>query len=638
MLRIITLLLTIITLFNQIHAQGLLRGNDPLGRSYLPNYGTLLPTIHPSVPPDIGNEVASHFYRCISEGIKLNNQAYYILDKAPLETGGNRNLQGMAPNDLRKHYGNAMVGCQAMIRVEINSYKQFTVEDSVFNKDTKAFSHLKQYLLVEMNMTARYTDVATSKILRCDNFIMNVDSKDYTRLSKLKEEDFLRKKLMDACCNKSQEVFRGLLAGAPIVEKVFEQDGDKAKVVLVNDAPIAAYCQKRASFNVYGIEKFYKVNDQVFPHVTSIGRIEKADDWNYKVSKFSVENGKKDIAEMLGKEGSIVICAADRFPIPTFMPSTERTSVVMEGFKIASSVSLSLGKAKMLKDACLDALASRPLLIDALDRELYDLIEKEKRMQKRVKSDATQGGISIGSELLLTGEIIKYEAAEKIVYYTEEELKLKANPPKKDPKKDPKETPKKDDSKAGGSFKIVSSKPSNIPKFFEYTINLSLAFKTINIETGEEVFQKIYKVGGKAEVPYSKAKESTFNSEMADAIAFKQASEWLTKEVWSDLFYYVTPKLHLLEIAESSKGEAETVIIGGGTMSGFLIGTPLEVVEVTTETIQGEALTREAVIAKLKIKEVREATSICKVKDGGKELLQKKNNGAQLYCKLGYEK
>ena len=61
-------------------------------------------------------------------------------------------------------------------------------------------------------------------------------------------------------------------------------------------------------------------------------------------------------------------------------------------------------------------------------------------------------------------------------------------------------------------------------------------------------------------------------------------------------------------------------------------------IEVTTETVQGESLTRETVVSSLKIKEVREATSICKVKDGGKELLQKMQNGAKLYCKLGYEK
>ncbi|MBK8565787.1 MAG: hypothetical protein IPN76_21205 [Saprospiraceae bacterium] len=540
----------------------------------------------------------------------------------------------MTNAELRKNYGSAMAGCQAMIRVEINSYKQYSLEDSIFNKDTRVFTHMDPYLAIEMNITARYTDVATSKILRCDNFILTVDSKDFTPFTKLKEEEFLKKKLMDASCNKSQEVFRGLLAGAPVVEKVFEQDGEKAKVVLLNDAPMAAYCQKRSSFNVYGIEKFYKVDDQVFPHVKSIGRLEKADDWNFKVSKFNVENGRKDIPEMLGKQGAAIICVTDKFPIPVFQPSTMRTGVVMEKFKIASSVNLSLGKAKILSDACLDALASRPLLIDALDRELYDLLEKEKRMQLRVKSDATQGGIAIGSEILLGGEIVKYVSAEKINYYTEEELIAKANPPKTDPKA----TPKKEEPKPKPSIKIGGGKPTSIPKSLEQVIDISLDFKAVNITTSEVVFQKTYKIAGKSELPYVGGKDASFNKDRGESAAFKQASDWLAKQLWSDIFYYITPKLPLLEITESKKEEAEEIVIGGGKLSGFLSGTPLDVIEVTTETVQGESLTRETVVSSLKIKEVREATSICKVKDGGKELLQKMQNGTKLYCKLGYEK
>ncbi len=612
--------------------QGILEGNDPLGRPYRPVFGTLAPLFGEDVPQDIGSEVSKRFYACVTDGGAFGSAPYTIVDKTKLDRIDRMTSQGMTKEALRKYYYWALLGSQALIRLEINSFHQYVIEDSVFTKDTHIFWRMENYTVIDINASVRFSDVTTSKILKYDNFYITVNSKDYTPFTKLKEDVFLHNKLIEATCQKSQEIFKGMLASSAVIDSVFQKDGEKAKIVLVNDAPMTAYCKKGTLFYAYAIEKFYKVDDQVFPHVNYVGQIEKANDYNYKLAKFNVLGGKKEMLEMMDK-GATLICATGKFPLPAFAPSTARTSVIFDDFKTSASAKIRDSKAKVIRDACLDAMASRPLLIDALDREVYDLIEKEKRVQMRTKSDATQGGISIGSELLLTGEIVSYDYSNKINYLTAEDTQKKTAPAQKSEKG--KSEPKKEEKKEPTATVNKTPVPK-IPKSVTYSINLTLNLKATNIATGEAAFEKTYKMGGSSEVPYIRANGNYFNVEQADAIAFKQVSDNLAKNMWSDIFYNVTPKLHLLDILETSKEEAETVLIGGGTMSGFLPGTPMEVVEVTTEDVQGQKLERETVVSRLRMKEVREATTICKVRDGGKELARKVKNGANLYVRLGY--
>lgn len=619
---------------SSLSAQGILSGDDPLGRPYRPVYGTLAPLIAKDVPAEIGNELATRFYACIGEANYVGTKPYTIVDKTKLEKLDNLTNHGMTKEQLRKNYYWALLGSQALIRIEINAYKQYNVIDSVFQKGTHTLSKVLNYEVIDVNMSARFTDVTTSKILKYDNFTISVDSKNYSPFTKLKVEEYLKKQLIDALCQKGQQVFKGMLSGSPVIDSIFQVDGSKAKVVLVNDAPLTAYCKKGTSFNAFGIEKMYKVGEQLFPHVTNIGHISKANDYTYKVAKYDVATGRKEMLEQKEK-GATIICNVGRFPLPAFKPSFTRTSVICDEFTDGINAGLSIEKPKILRDVFLDVIAARPLLVDALDRDIYEMVEKEKRVQMRTKSDATQGGIEIGSELLLTGVITDYRTDSKINYF--EPPAPSAPPQKTEAKKGENKTEKKDEKKTTAPSNVKENKPK-LPESVTYSIHLTLNLKATSIKTGEDVFVKAYKIDGGAKVPYYYSGGKTFNVDMANQVAFQNATENFTKLIWSDIFYYITPKLYLLDIAKLDKDEAESVIIGGGSQAGFLPGTPLDVVEVTYEEVQGNKLERETVIGRLRMKDVREATTICKVRDGGKTIAAKMKDGAKLYVKLGYER
>ncbi len=615
-------------------AQGILAGDDPLGRPYRPVYGTIAPLIAKDVPEELGQELATRFYACLGEANYAGQRPYTIVDKTKLEKLDNMIGHGMTKEQLRKNYYWALLGSQALIRIEINAYNKYNVVDSVFQKGTHTLSKVLNYEVIDVNMSARFTDVTTSKILKYDNFTISVDSKNYSPITKLTVEEYLKKQIIDALCQKGQQVFTGMLSGSPVIDSVFQVDGSKAKVVLVNDAPLTAYCKKGTNFFAYGIEKMYTVGDQQFPHVTNIGQIEKASDYTYKLAKYEVITGKKEMLEQMQK-GTTIVCNTKRFPLPAFKPSITRTGVICEEFTDGINAGLSIEKPKILRDVFLDVIASHPLLIDALDREIYDMVEKEKRVQMRTKSDATQGGIEIGSELLLTGVITDYRTDSKINYF--QPPAPKTPQPSTDAKKGETKPEQKNQQKTTPPSTAKENK-TKLPESVTYSMHLTLNLKATSIKTGEDVFAKAYKIDGAANVPYYFSGGKTFNVDLANQLAFQNAAENFTKLIWSDIFYHITPKLYLLDIAELKKDEAESVIIGGGSQAGFLPGTPLDVVEVTYEEVQGSKLERETVIGRLRMKDVREATTICKVRDGGKAIAAKMNDEAKLYVRLGYEK
>ena len=117
-------------------------------------------------------------------------------------------------------------------------------------------------------------------------------------------------------------------------------------------------------------------------------------------------------------------------------------------------------------------------------------------------------------------------------------------------------------------------------------------------------------------------------------MAFRNLASLVSARVWPDVQKSLTPRFHLLEVLETTKNGAETVLISGGQRAGFSDDLLVEVVEVTQEDVDGVKMDRELVIAELKITTLRPETSVCKVKSGGKELPNKITDKSRVYCRI----
>ena len=249
-------------------------------------------------------------------------------------------------------------------------------------------------------------------------------------------------------------------------------------------------------------------------------------------------------------------------------------------------MNISEAQLSALKDGCIDALVDRPQLIDVVDRDIYDLIIKEQAIQQVTKSDATQGGIGVGGGHILTAEIVAY--------------------------------------KNWFDTKITDK---NI-----YKSTIKLDINITSIETGEVIFSKIFEVGGSTE--FMNAKPSENDKKVAQQKNFKQATSFLTKWVRLELFHVLTPPIYILEEMKSEKERTKTVMISAGSQAGLKSGHQIEVIETTTESIDGQALNREIIIAKLKVDNAHPITSVCSVKKGEHELHAAITLGKSLHCRI----
>ncbi len=590
--------------------QGLEPGSDPFGKPYRPTVGTLRPLIHPSVPEAPAQELARGFYA----GIHADrvSRPFDVVDKSQIDAAEAIAEAGAEIRDLRRYYYWASVGCQYLLRVEVIGWTMLDDVDSL-QVPGRPDKRLVRHKVATANMSARLTDVATSKILLYENFDLVAGTRDYDLFRELPDSARAMRRLYALCAQKGGDLFRHFLPAVGVVTAPHRLEKDKLLSFLVNDAPVTAYCRKGTGFQVFALYRTYQAGDQTYHHGEQVGRAEKASDYTWKFPKYDVTNGKKDLAAALDK-GATLVCGPGDFPLPAFLPSDGRTSLALLDFR--NNCHASDRNLRLLQDACLEQLVARSQLLDAVDRDIYDVLVQEQRLQQATRQDATRGGIRIGSELLVSATL---ESLDKRV---DLERSTPAAPPK-----------------TGGGEKGTNAKAPpakaavSVPSKYRYTSAASVRMQVTDVSTGEILFSKSYQVTGTATLPYQGA--NTYLRYRTEESSFREMARRLGTALWQDIRTFALPPLPVLDILETDKsGAPSTLLVGGGTQAGLSAGNTLDLVRLVTETVNGVRMTRDQVIGELRIREGFPATSRCTVKgalpvDTGTALA-----AGQLYCRL----
>jgi hypothetical protein len=501
-------------------------------------------------------------------------------------------------------------------------------------------------------------DVATSKVLIFNNFDASGTTNGFEEYKTQTDSARALIQLNKSIRNIANGMIHGHVAGAAKITSIHKESKGKAEEVILNNAPVVVP-NREDGLNVYAVLKTYTVEGQVFRDAELVGVVNKGKSYQAGLRNFDVKKGEKKIAEYIAA-GTPLICVPGGFPIGPFTVSESRTSLALQEFKNTGSAPVKVQR--ILQDFLSETAASRPLLLDIVDREIYDLIQKERQLQQKTRSDATQAGISFGSNFFLNIELLTFNKRSALKYKTiTEEKPIAAKPatatqPTTASKAEKTQAPagnsknnKVQDagtSKANKAAGAATTTPTvapvqpaqvekitkTVPDKFEARADAKLNVSLVSVKTGEVMFANAYSLLGEGSIPYNKDKYDRVRSE---EMAFRKLAAAASGFVWGDIQKSLTPKFHLLTVLEPGKNGVETVLVSGGQRSGFFDGMSVEVVEIVQEDVDGQKIDRDVVVGELKITEVRPETSVCKVKTGGKELQAKIGGKTRIYCRRG---
>ena len=225
-----------------------------------------------------------------------------------------------------------------------------------------------------------------------------------------------------------------------------------------------------------------------------------------------------------------------------------------------------------------------------VDRIKMDAIKNEKELQKSedfIDGKTVQQSISIGAQYLVTGKVI---SASKWSAY-----KLK--------------------TKSDGTKESV----------LEHYAQISFGCQVIDVGTGQVINSETFshKTGG-----------SFLGMSMAasDDEAFASSLSYLEADIDNWIGVNFPAVFTIYEIQEKDKkGNAEKILIAGGSGFGLKEGDRLKVVEILIMEVNGKKIERKKEIGILKITKVEDENfSTCKVKDGGIEINSKFEAKAKL--------
>ena len=221
-----------------------------------------------------------------------------------------------------------------------------------------------------------------------------------------------------------------------------------------------------------------------------------------------------------------------------------------------------------------------------VDRTKMAVLKNEKELQKTedfIDGEVVAQGRNLGAEYLVSGHVLLYKT-ERV-------------------------SGTKTDAKGNKST------------YYGYKGTITVNLKVIDIvTTAVKASESMTVTGGGAS---TKTKEAALN------IALKRLNKKIDKFVDVNFPLIVT----IVEISESKKDAATSILIGAGSYLGLKKGDKLTVKEITSVELNGQMVDREREIGELKIKEVEgEHFSVCSVKKGGDKILSKFNSGAKLIC------
>lgn len=631
------------------------QGNDPLGRPYQPVVGVLKPEVAPGISAKVADQISIAFFN----GLKNTGgpfPPYEVVSKDELSKAVGMLKLGLSADELRKtKFWDDMVAAQYLLRLDINSFEMGIDEDSIYD-EKKKFVRVDKFQVASANLTARLVDVATSKVLMFNNFDASGTTRGFGEYKNQSDSARAIMRLTNHVKAQSNGMIHNVVAGAAYITGIHKESKGKVEEVVLNNAAMIVP-NREGGLNVYAILKTYTLNGQVFRDAEKIGLINKSKKFQFSYRNFEVLKGEKKITEHI-KAGTPLICTPGGFPIGPFAPSEARSSLTLQEFKNTAASPAKVQR--VLQDILSENAASRPLLLDIVDREIYDLIQKERELQQQTRSAATQAGISLGSNFLLNIELLSFSNKSSLQYKTiTEEKPIAAQPATAQPNQAAKtdkstgnappknsklqEPPKTKSDKTAPTAAAKTTTPTTkpapvekitkkVPDKYEAKADAKLNVSLVSVKTGEIVFANAYTLIGQGFVPYNKDK---FDRVRSEEIALRKLASSVSGNIWTDIQKSLTPNFEVLAVLETGKNGAETVLVSGGLRSGFTDNMRIELVEIVQETVDGQTLERDVVVGELKITEVRPETSVCKVKDGGKELQSKLDGKARVYCRKG---
>ena len=215
---------------------------DLLGKAHAPIVGILENKIAKSVPHEIGNKIA---YAVIM-GLSGPNWAkpYTTVGKKKLDLLDEYRKIGADKAQLRKKSYWATLGCQYLFQVEVNSWQIFEVSNKIFNAEG-VHTGTKQTKKAFANVTARLTDVATSKILAFENINLHASAEAGGATKDAKANEEILKSIRSQATTQSKMVFPAVISASSEINGVHEQKKDKALSVLLNRVTPTIKSKKR---------------------------------------------------------------------------------------------------------------------------------------------------------------------------------------------------------------------------------------------------------------------------------------------------------------------------------------------------------------------------------------------------------
>lgn len=615
---------------------------DILGRPVMPVIGILNTDRAPEVPRNVAEQISISF----TNGLKNPGGApapFTIVNKKLLSIAVELLRDGKNKADLvGTNYWSEMVSAQYLLRLDINSFKLIPDLDSVYSAE-KRLERVDKFTMARANLTVRLVDVATSKVLMLNNFDAGGTTRGFQEFKNQSDSARAVMQLNNKVRDYAKSMFYSISA-APRIKSLVKESKDKAEEVALEKTPLN-YLPNETGFKVYAVYKTYEVEGQSIRDAELAGVINKGKGFQHALQNFEVLKGEKRIAQLF-KAGTPLLVVWNEFPLGPFMPSVSRVGITLQDFKNTAGVNSSISR--VLQDYLSEMVSRRPLLFDVVDREVYRLIQLERELQSETKSDATQAGISVGSDYLFNVELLDYKSSSNLVYKTiEEAVTTNTKPgaantpsqPASKPAKIPSEGTTKD-SKVNsatdpGKNKISTTAPAQpqtvrrkVPDKYLANNEVRLNVSLTSVKTGEVVFTNAYTYRAEAELTYNRDK---YDEIRCQSNAFSQLAGRVSSGIWADLQKALNPEIRLLDLLETGKNGPEKILIAGGIRSGFTEGMRVEVVEVVEEMVDGQALNRDVVIGELSIVDVRPETSVCKVKNGEKELAEKWNTKGRVY-------
>lgn len=644
-------------------------GNDPLGRPYHPTIG-ILPAV--ASTPDIDPSITNYMGIAYANGFKGNAYTPYGAVSKDKFDELRLILRGVDKADMKKYYYAEAVGVEYLVRLDVNKLRIIVTPDTIRKTPADPKSPVvkvnKTYHCFA-GLTAAIIDVSTTNLVRLHNFNVYSNSSGAQPVNNQTDSTVALVRLYEKI-GQAAGGFHQLLSGVGVIDSVLEEKKDKVKMVRVNYNKIMNLKPKGSVFEVYLPGETFETGGVVYQQSEKVGRLLKPESYNYLVRNFQPYESGSELNDAI-KSGKTLVASHGALPLSAHPVSSAIPSILIDTFQV--KVKGSPGLARMFQEEMTDQLSRRSQLFKVVNRTSFKDVETERAIQSKTKSDATQAGITIGAEYLITGEIIDYQFGHKPLTKTEQvpDPNAKEEPAKTQPQAQKpaapvssSPAPKRQESdqsapgKRGGSERTAAQpgssqgttttqaaatpakppappKPKTISKTvvtgMEASASVTIETRMISVKTGEILWSKM--LGAKAVQQFGpkKSKEDVLVAqEMVNNLLVDNFASFNINEMVRS----ITRPLPILKVLETDKKGIDKVLVGGGEHAGINANMKLIVVEETVEMVDNQPLKRETEVAELRLKDVFPETSAWKVKDGGELLQARMAAQAKLYCKI----